>query len=156
MTNPFATTLLTPIYIVGHTAPATTYFNTSTVTPPAIPPAKLANPKNSTTRAFQATPLPEYEKLSAESRVFSIELMMSMPREEKMRGSQSMKVMWIVLPFLEECDHTAASRRIKKARENCHNYQQADSLSNIWKVRASEGRWKQYVQGTRPSLLLPF
>jgi hypothetical protein len=78
---------------VGHCAPDTTYFSTSTVTPPAMPPARLANPKNRTTRAFQATPLPEYENESADKRVFSIELIISMPREEKMSGSQSMKFM---------------------------------------------------------------
>lgn len=44
-----------------------------------------------------------------------------------MSGSQSMKVIWIVLPFLRECDHTAASRRMKKARENYVVCQQAIS-----------------------------
>ena len=83
-----------------------------------MPPAKLAKPKNSTTRAFQATPLPEYEKESADKRVFSIELMMSMPTAEKMRGSQSMKLMWMVLPLRVDLDQTAASRRTKNAREN--------------------------------------
>jgi len=103
-------------------APGTIYFNTSTVTPPAIPPAKLAKPKNNTTLAFHATPLPLYENESADRRVFSIELMMSMPSEEKMRGSQSMKLMCTggSLPFFAECDHTAASTIMKKARENCY------------------------------------
>lgn len=119
ITNPLATKFATPIYIVGQGALGTTYFNTNTVTPPAIPPAKLANPKNSTTRAFQATPLPEYENESAESRVFSMLFIMSMPRDEKMSGSQSMKVMWMVEPFLALWDQTAASRRTKNARENC-------------------------------------
>lgn len=36
-----------------------------------------------------------------------------------MRGSQSMNVMWMVDPFFALCDHTAASRRTKNARENC-------------------------------------
>ena len=48
-----------------------------------------------------------------------MELMISMPREEKTRGSQSMKVMWVSLPFLADLDHTAASSMTKKARENC-------------------------------------
>lgn len=104
---------------VGHGALGTTNFSTSTVTPPARPPARLAKPRNSTTRAFDATPLPEYEKESAARRVFSIELMISMPREEKMKGSQSMKVMWMVEPLRDECDQTAASRRMKKESENC-------------------------------------
>lgn len=59
ITSPFATKFATPIYIVGHGALGTTYFSTKTVTPPAMPPAKLAKPRNRTTRAFQATPLPE-------------------------------------------------------------------------------------------------
>jgi len=41
-----------------------------------------------------------------------------MPTEEKMSGSQSMKVMWMVLPLRLDLDQTAASRRMKKAREN--------------------------------------
>lgn len=44
---------------------------------------------------------------------------MSMPRDEKIRGSQSMNVMWMMEPFFAECDQTAASRRMKKERENC-------------------------------------
>ncbi|CAG8953449.1 hypothetical protein HYFRA_00010199 [Hymenoscyphus fraxineus] len=105
---------------VGHTAPATIYFNTNTVTPPAIPPAKLAKPRKRTTRAFHATPEPEYENESAESRVFSIELMISIPSAEKIRGSQSMKRMWIggSEPLSGECEKTEASRRMKNAREN--------------------------------------
>lgn len=43
---------------------------------------------------------------------------MSMPREEKMRGSQSMKVMWMSEPLRGDLDQTAASRRVKNAREN--------------------------------------
>jgi len=45
---------------------------------------------------------------------------MSMPREEKMKGSQSMKVMWIggSEPLRGECEKMAASRRVKNAREN--------------------------------------
>lgn len=93
------------------------YFSTRTVTPPAIPPAKLAKPRNNTTLAFHATPDPEYEKLSADSRVFSIELMMAIPRTEKIRGSQSTKLTWTSLPFLTDLDQTAASRRTKNARE---------------------------------------
>ncbi|CAG8981328.1 hypothetical protein HYALB_00005128 [Hymenoscyphus albidus] len=105
---------------VGHTAPATIYFNTNTVTPPAIPPARLAKPRKRTTRAFHATPEPEYENESAESRVFSIELMISIPSAEKIRGSQSMKRMWIggSEPLSGECEKTEASRRMKNAREN--------------------------------------
>ena len=89
----------------------TIYFKTSTVMPPASPPAKNAKPKNNTTLAFHATPEPEYEKESADSRVFSIELMISMPNEEKISGSQSMNAIWISLPFISLLDHTAASRR---------------------------------------------
>jgi hypothetical protein len=47
-----------------------------------------------------------------------MELMMSIPREEKMRGSQSMKLMLMSEPLRAECDQTAASRRVKNAREN--------------------------------------
>jgi hypothetical protein len=36
---------------------------------------------------------------------------MIMPSVEKMRGSQSMKVMWIVLPLRGDLDQIAASRR---------------------------------------------
>ena len=61
-----------------------------------MPPARNAKPRNKTTRAFHATPDPEYEKESAERRDFSIELMISMPKVEKIKGSQSMKVMWVV------------------------------------------------------------
>jgi hypothetical protein len=106
------------------------YFSTRTVTPPAMPPAKLAKPKNSTTLAFHATPDPEYEKLSAESRVFSIELMIAIPRNEKIRGSQSMKLTWTSLPFFADLDHTAASRRTKNASE-AYNPQQSASASSF-------------------------
>jgi hypothetical protein len=104
------------------------YFSTRTVTPPAMPPAKLAKPKNSTTLAFHATPDPEYEKLSAESRVFSIELMMAIPRNEKIRGSQSTKLTWTSLPFFTDLDHTAASIRTKKASEAYNQQLTAASL----------------------------
>ena len=60
-----------------------------------MPPARNAKPRNRTTRAFHATPEPEYEKESAERRDFSMELMISIPSEEKMKGSQSMKVMCV-------------------------------------------------------------
>lgn len=79
--------------------------------PPANPPARNANPRNNTTLAFHATPEPEYEKESADNRDFSIELIISMPRDEKIRGSQSMNVIWMSLPFSALLDHTAASRR---------------------------------------------
>lgn len=57
-TPAFAATFAIPIPMAGHCAPGTMYFKTNTVIPPANPPAKLANPKNNTTLAFQATPLP--------------------------------------------------------------------------------------------------
>lgn len=44
---------------------------------------------------------------------------MSMPRAEKIRGSQSMKVIWMSDPLWADFDHTLASRMEKKARENC-------------------------------------
>jgi hypothetical protein len=49
-----------------------------------------------------------------------MEFMMSIPRKENMRGSQSMKVMWMggSLPFSLECENTEASRRVKNASEN--------------------------------------
>ena len=49
---------------------------------------------------------------------------MSMPNEEKMRGNQSMNVMWMggSDPFRDDLEKTAASRRTKKARENCVMY----------------------------------
>jgi hypothetical protein len=45
---------------------------------------------------------------------------MSIPREEKIRGSQSMKVMWTggSLPLRGDLEKTEASRRMKNAREN--------------------------------------
>lgn len=89
----FATTFATPIHSVGNTYSGTTYFNTITVTAPASPPAISAKPRNSTKRAFQATPFPLYEKLSAESRDLSIELITSMPSALQMLGIQSTKVM---------------------------------------------------------------
>ena len=82
-----------------------------------MPPAKLAKPKNNTTLAFHATPDPEYEKLSADSLVFSIELIIAIPRNEKIRGNQSTKVTWKSLPFQWELDQTAASRMAKKASD---------------------------------------
>jgi hypothetical protein len=50
-----------------------------------------------------------------------MELIMSMPKEENVRGSQSIKVMWIggSLPLSGEWENTEASRRVKNARENC-------------------------------------
>ena len=94
MTSPFATTLATPNHNVGKTAPGTTYLSTHTVTAPAKPPASKANPRNRTSLAFHATPLPEYEKLSADSRVLSIEFMTNMPSAEQMAGIQSTKLTW--------------------------------------------------------------
>jgi len=87
-----------------------------------MPPAKLAKPRNNTTLAFHATPDPEYEKLSADNLVFSIELIIAMPRNEKIRGSQSTKLTWTSLPFLADLDQTAASSRAKNASEayNAH------------------------------------
>jgi len=41
-----------------------------------------------------------------------------MPSVLQMRGIQSTKVMWIVLPFSDEWEKTAASRKRKKPREN--------------------------------------
>lgn len=61
-----------------------------------MPPARKAKPRKRTTRAFHATAgSPEYEKEFAERRDFSIELIISMPSEEKMKGSQSMNVMCV-------------------------------------------------------------
>lgn len=97
--------------IMGHSTEGTTNLRTKTVTPPAIPPARAAKPRNSTTRAFHATPDPLYEKESADSRCFSTLLMMSIPSEEKMRGSQSTKVTCTSEPFRGDLDHTEASRR---------------------------------------------
>lgn len=37
---------------------------------------------------------------------------MRRPREEKMNGSQSMKVMWVEEPLRSDLDHIAASRRM--------------------------------------------
>lgn len=80
ITSALASTFAMPKYSVGIGYPGTTYLSTKTVyittisthppktpqtrkkiltTLPAIPPAKSANPKNSTNRAFHATPLPE-------------------------------------------------------------------------------------------------
>ena len=119
ITIALAITFATPNQSAGQLASATTYFNTNTVTPPASPPAMAAKPINSTTRAFHATPSPEYEKPSAESRVLSMLLMMSMPREEKMEGIQSTKVMWKSEPLRWDLEKVAASMRVKRARENC-------------------------------------
>jgi hypothetical protein len=114
ITNPLATKFAIPIHNTANgnvsTCP-TIYLSTKTVTPPAIPPAKNAKPKNSTTRAFHATPEPEYEKESAESRVFSMLLMINIPRVLKIKGSQSMNLMWMSDPLRALCDQTEASRR---------------------------------------------
>lgn len=98
--NPFATTFAIPNQSVIKLAPSllsgsslTKYFNTITVTLPANPPAINANPKKRTNLAFHATPDPEYEKLSADNLVFSMELITSMPRAEQIKGIQSTKVM---------------------------------------------------------------
>lgn len=110
ITNPFPTTFAIPNQSVMKLAPSpcasslTRYFNTMTVTLPANPPAISAKPRNNTSRAFHATPDPEYEKLSAESRVFSIELITSMPSEEQISGIQSTKVMWRKEALRAECE----------------------------------------------------
>jgi hypothetical protein len=88
------------------------------VTLPANPPAIRANPKNNTNFAFHATPLPEYEKLSPDSLVFSIELMTSMPREEQIRGIQSTKVIWIKDALRGEWEYVAASIKKNSPMEN--------------------------------------
>lgn len=111
-TNPFATKFSTPILSAGKPTFCTTYLSTKTVTPPAMPPAKLAKPKKRTTRAFQATPDPLYEKLSDDSRAFSTLLMINIPKVEKMKGSQSMKRMWMSEALSGEWDQTAESRRV--------------------------------------------
>lgn len=79
MTKPLAMTFAIPKYSVGNGYCLIRYFKTMTVyssqqtvhssrknrkerkrrtTLPAKPPARSANPRNSTNRAFQATPLP--------------------------------------------------------------------------------------------------
>lgn len=110
-TRAFAITFSTPMPIMGQLTSWTTNLSTKTVTPPAMPPARAAKPRNRTTRAFQATPDPEYEKESAERRCFSTELMMSMPSDEKMSGSQSTKVTCTSEPLSADLDQTAASSR---------------------------------------------
>ena len=77
-----------------------------------------AKPKNRTSRAFQATLVPEYVKLSALSLDFSIELMTSMPRAEQMPGIQSTNLMCTSDPFLGECEYVAASMKKKSPSEN--------------------------------------
>lgn len=70
--------------------------------------------------------------------------MISMPSAEKMRGSQSMKLMWMSEPFLL-CDQTEASRRTKKERENwapmlvhLSNFNFAISESSVQKRTVAE------------------
>ncbi len=87
-------------------------------TAPANPPAIRANPKKSTSLAFHATLVPEYVKLSALRRDFSIELMTSMPSAEQMPGIQSTNLMCTSEPFLGECEYVAASMKKKRPREN--------------------------------------
>lgn len=123
MTSPFATTFPTPIQIVGQTYSATMYFSTKTTTLPASPPASSANPKNSTSLAFQATPFPEYEKESADRRDLSIELMTSIPRAEQIPGIQSTKVTCTggSEGFMADLDQDATSISMKKPSENYTN-----------------------------------
>jgi hypothetical protein len=97
-----AHTPATPNHIAGQLTSLTTYFNTNTVTDPAIPPANSANPKNRISLAFHATPFPEYEKASVESRDLSMEFMTSIPSTEQRKGIQSTKVRWKSEPFSEE------------------------------------------------------
>lgn len=122
--NAFATTLPTPIQIVGQTYSMTIYLSTKTTTLPASPPANSANPKNSTSLAFHATPFPEYENESADSRDLSIELMTSMPKAEQIPGIQSTKVTCTggSEPFKLDLDHDATSISIKKPSENYTRY----------------------------------
>lgn len=109
-----ATTLPIPNQMVGHTYPGTVYFITSTTALPARPPASNAKPRNRTSFAFHATPLPLYEKLSALSLVLSIKLMTSMPSALQIPGIQSTKVMWTAgsEAFMADLDHTAMSIRV--------------------------------------------
>ena len=87
---------------------------------PASPPARSAKPRNSTNRAFHATPLPLYENESAERRDLSIEFMTSMPNAEQMPGIQSTKVICTGGDegFMADLDHAAASIMTNKASEN--------------------------------------
>lgn len=89
-------------------------------TEPANPPAMSAKPKNNTNRAFQATLVPEYVKVSALSLDFSIELMTSMPSAEQMPGTQSTNLMCTSEPFLGDLEYVAASMKKKNPRANCH------------------------------------
>jgi len=118
MMSALLTALATPNHIVGQGCPGTAYLSTSTVTLPASPPAMSANPINSTKRAFHATPEPEYEYESAESRAFSMELITSMPRTLQRRGIQSTIVTCTLEVPLAVLEKTEASRKVKKPREN--------------------------------------
>lgn len=109
MTKPFATTFPMPIQRKGQERSGTTYFIMSTTTLPASPPASSANPKNRTSLAFQATPLPEYEKLSADKRDLSMLLMTSIPSALQIPGIQSTKVMCESEPLSAERDQDAMS-----------------------------------------------
>lgn len=119
------TTFATPNHSVAPVvlATGTMYFKTSIHTPPARPPAVAAKPMKSTTRAFHASPSPEYEEyanplLSPASRDLSIELTISMPSTLKMIGIQSTNVMWKSLPLRAEAEKLAASMKMKKPIEN--------------------------------------
>jgi hypothetical protein len=70
--------------------------------------------KAKTSLAFHATPLPEYEKLSADKRDLSMLLMTSMPRALQIPGIQSIKVMWTggLEPFMADLDHVDMSMRV--------------------------------------------
>lgn len=114
ITKPLATTFPTPNQIVGQVYSVTMYFITKTTTLPANPPANSANPRNRTSLAFQATPLPEYEKLSADSRDLSMLLITSIPSAEQIPGIQSTNVMCTGGSdgFMTDLDQTDISIRV--------------------------------------------
>lgn len=119
MTRALLTAFATPNHMVGQGCPGTTYFRTRTVTLPASPPAMSAKPMNSTRRAFHATPEPEYEYESADSRAFSMLLITSIPSTLHSSGIQSTIVTCTLdVPFAV-LENTEASRKVKKPRENC-------------------------------------
>lgn len=109
ITPAFAQISATPNHNALPFAPATTYFNTHTVTPPANPPAMAANPMNNTTLAVQACPSappkpPPGEKVSEVRRLLSMELMTRRPSREKMAGIQSVMVTWKWEPLRGEAE----------------------------------------------------
>lgn len=104
ITEPFEMTFRIPMTRVGIGMSGTIYLRTRITIEPATPPAKNANPKNSTTLACQSAslspvPLPApNENDSEESLNLSTVFIISIPNDDTKNGIQSVNVTWTLNP----------------------------------------------------------